>query len=213
MYVKRFETAATFETVSPLRKDNLIHPRTFSLFFSLSLPFFSLFLSSSLFFVVAKFYRFLCFIIKTGSALNRPIQQCTVFSMRFELNFFPRPRSFFIFLLLSYLRNFYYQTLFVRNRNRSITLTRITFSYLSSFTDTETDKQGTPAKRQQENNNSVFANEKSPEKRTNGIVVETSNASMVNTPDLSPVKNIRNGEVEDTEVRKTKVTFHFPVPS
>ncbi|XP_017793131.1 PREDICTED: FERM, RhoGEF and pleckstrin domain-containing protein 1-like isoform X1 [Habropoda laboriosa] len=70
-----------------------------------------------------------------------------------------------------------------------------------SSADTETDKQGTPNK--QENNNSVYVNEKSPEKRTNGMVA-TSNASMVNTPDLSPVKNIRNGEVEDGEIRKTK---------
>lgn len=130
-------------------------------------------------------------------------------SMRFELNFFPRPRSFF-FSSSSFLPpQFLLSNSLCSNRNAR-SLARITFSYLSSFTDTETDKQGTPAKRQQENNNSVFANEKSPEKRTNGIVVETSNASMVNTPDLSPVKNIRNGEVEDTEVRKTKVTFNFP---
>lgn len=74
---------------------------------------------------------------------------------------------------------------------------------MSSFTDTETDKQEKAKK--QENNNSVFANEKSPEKRTNGMT-ETSNPSMVNTPDLSPVKNIRNGEMEDAEVRKTKVS-------
>ena len=72
------------------------------------------------------------------------------------------------------------------------------------FTDTEIDRQEKPKK--QENNNSVFANEKSsPEKRTNGTM-DTSNASMANTPDLSPVKNIRNGEVEDAEVRKTKVS-------
>ena len=31
------------------------------------------------------------------------------------------------------------------------------------------------------------------------------NASVVNSPDLSPIKNIRNGEAEETEVRKTKV--------
>lgn len=138
-------------------------------------------------------------------------------SMRFELNFFPRPRSFcyhFFFPLLFHLRNFYYQIFFVRIETRDCY--KDTFSYLPSFTDTETDKQGTPTKRQQENNNSVFANEKSPEKRTNGIVVETGNAGMVNTPDLSPVKNIRNGEVEDTEIRKTKVIFlfhYFPFPS
>ncbi|XP_043513816.1 FERM, ARHGEF and pleckstrin domain-containing protein 1-like isoform X2 [Frieseomelitta varia] len=71
-----------------------------------------------------------------------------------------------------------------------------------SSADTEVDRQEKSKK--QENNNSVFANEKSsPEKRTNGTM-DTSNASMANTPDLSPVKNIRNGEVEDTEVRKTK---------
>lgn len=67
MYVKRFKTAATFETISLLRKNNLFHPKTFSLFFSLfffslslyfclSLSFFFLFFSFSLFFiVVAKF--------------------------------------------------------------------------------------------------------------------------------------------------------------
>ena len=75
------------------------------------------------------------------------------------------------------------------------------------FTDTEVDRQEKPKK--QENNNSVFANEKSsPEKRTNGTM-DTSNASMANTPDLSPVKNIRNGEVEDAEVRKTKVSWRL----
>lgn len=31
------------------------------------------------------------------------------------------------------------------------------------------------------------------------------NASVVNSPDLSPIKNIRNGEAEEAEVRKTKV--------
>lgn len=35
------------------------------------------------------------------------------------------------------------------------------------------------------------------------------NASVVNSPDLSPVKNIRNGEAEEAEVRKTKVSFSF----
>lgn len=44
----------------------------------------------------------------------------------------------------------------------------------------------------------------SQEKRTNGVA-EMNNASMVNSPDLSPVKNLRNGEIEETEVRKTKV--------
>ncbi|XP_078047174.1 FERM, ARHGEF and pleckstrin domain-containing protein 1 isoform X1 [Augochlora pura] len=50
------------------------------------------------------------------------------------------------------------------------------------------NKPGTPKK--PENNNSVFANEKT---------------SIVDTPDLSPVKQVvRNGEVEDIEIRKTK---------
>lgn len=136
-------------------------------------------------------------------------------SMRFELDFFPRPRSFcyhFFFPSAIFIIKF---SLF-ESKHATPDCYKDTFSYLPSFTDTETDKQGTPGKRQQENNNSVFANEKSPEKRTNGIVVETGNAGMVNTPDLSPVKNIRNGEVEDTEIRKTKVIFlfrHFPFPS
>lgn len=134
--------------------------------------------------------------------------------MRFELNFFPRPRSFCYHFLFFSPPFFFTSSIFIikfslfESKHATPDYYKDTFSYLSSFTDTETDKQGTPAKRQQENNNSVFANEKSPEKRTNGIVVETSNASMVNTPDLSPVKNIRNGEVEDTEVRKTKVIFY-----
>lgn len=35
------------------------------------------------------------------------------------------------------------------------------------------------------------------------------NASVVNSPDLSPMKNARNGEAEETEVRKTKVSLSF----
>ena len=72
----------------------------------------------------------------------------------------------------------------------------------SLLTDSETEKQDQSPKK--ENNNSVFANSKSPEKRANGVA-EISNLSMVNTPDLSPVKTLRNGEVEDVEVRRTKV--------
>lgn len=71
MYVKRFKTAATFETISLLRKNNLFHPKTFSLFFSLF--FFlslSLFLSFSLFlfplfFFFSLFHR--CCEILAGS--------------------------------------------------------------------------------------------------------------------------------------------------
>ncbi|XP_011057817.1 PREDICTED: FERM, RhoGEF and pleckstrin domain-containing protein 1-like [Acromyrmex echinatior] len=57
---------------------------------------------------------------------------------------------------------------------------------------------------QRENNNSVYTAEKSPNKRTTNGGVEMNNASVVNSPDLSPIKNIRNGEAEETEVRKTK---------
>lgn len=53
----------------------------------------------------------------------------------------------------------------------------------------------------------MFANEKpSPENRATNGLVETSNASIADTPDLSPVKHARNGELEDAEVRKTKVS-------
>ncbi|XP_071553838.1 FERM, ARHGEF and pleckstrin domain-containing protein 1-like [Temnothorax nylanderi] len=57
---------------------------------------------------------------------------------------------------------------------------------------------------QRENNNSVYAAEKSPDKRTTNGGVEMNNASVVNSPDLSPIKNVRNGEAEEAEVRKTK---------
>lgn len=55
-----------------------------------------------------------------------------------------------------------------------------------------------------QNNNFVFTNTKSPEKRTNGVP-EISNNSMVNTPDLSPLKTLKNEDAEDAEVRKMKV--------
>jgi len=58
--------------------------------------------------------------------------------------------------------------------------------------------------KQRENNNSVFA-EKSPDKGTIKGEIELNNASMVNSPDLSPVKNVRYGE-EEAEIRKTKVS-------
>lgn len=54
-----------------------------------------------------------------------------------------------------------------------------------------------------QNNNFVFTNTKSPEKRTNGVP-EISNNSMVNTPDLSPLKTLKNEDAEDAEVRKMK---------
>ncbi|XP_035740182.1 FERM, ARHGEF and pleckstrin domain-containing protein 1-like isoform X1 [Vespa mandarinia] len=72
-----------------------------------------------------------------------------------------------------------------------------------SSADIEGKKQDESSKQQQENNNSVFTTELSQEKRTNGVA-EMNNASIVNSPDLSPVKNLRNGEIEETEVRKTK---------
>ncbi|XP_012274330.1 FERM, ARHGEF and pleckstrin domain-containing protein 1 isoform X2 [Orussus abietinus] len=70
-----------------------------------------------------------------------------------------------------------------------------------SSTDTETEKQDLPSK--QKNNNSVFAAMKTPEKRANGVA-DISSVSIVNTPDLSPIKNMRNGDVDDAEIRKTK---------
>lgn len=63
--------------------------------------------------------------------------------------------------------------------------------------DVEAEKQ--KVSNQRENNNSVYTAEKSPDKRTNG-------GYEVNSPDLSPVKNARNGETEEAEVRKTKVS-------
>lgn len=74
--------------------------------------------------------------------------------------------------------------------------------------DVEAEKQ--EISNQRENNNSVYAAEKSPDKRTNGGV-EVNNAGVVNSPDLSPIKNARNGETEETEVRKTKVNVPFEV--
>lgn len=56
----------------------------------------------------------------------------------------------------------------------------------------------------------MYAAEKSPDKRTNGEV-EVNNVGVVNSPDLSPVKNVRNGEAEETEVRKTKVSVSLKV--
>lgn len=55
----------------------------------------------------------------------------------------------------------------------------------------------------------MYAAEKSPDKRTTNGGVEVNNASVVNSPDLSPVKNVRNGEAEEAEVRKTKVGLSF----
>lgn len=62
--------------------------------------------------------------------------------------------------------------------------------------DDESDKN--------QNNNSVYTSAKSLEKRTNGTP-EISNNSAVNTPDLSPLKTMKNGDAEDAEVRKIKV--------
>jgi len=55
----------------------------------------------------------------------------------------------------------------------------------------------------------VYTVEKSPDKRTTNGGGEVNSASVVNSPDLSPVKHVRNGEAEETEVRKTKVSFVF----
>ncbi|XP_024876390.1 FERM, ARHGEF and pleckstrin domain-containing protein 1-like isoform X3 [Temnothorax curvispinosus] len=71
-----------------------------------------------------------------------------------------------------------------------------------SSTDVQAEKQA--ISNQRENNNSVYAAEKSPDKRTTNGGVEMNNASVVNSPDLSPIKNVRNGEAEEAEVRKTK---------
>lgn len=75
------------------------------------------------------------------------------------------------------------------------------------FADVQAEEQ--EISNQRENNNSVYAAEKSPDKRTTNGGIEVNNASVVNSPDLSPVKNIRNGEAEEAEVRKTKVSFSF----
>lgn len=55
----------------------------------------------------------------------------------------------------------------------------------------------------------MYAAEKSPDKRATNGGVEVNNTSVVNSPDLSPVKNIRNGEGDEAEVRKTKVGLSF----
>lgn len=55
----------------------------------------------------------------------------------------------------------------------------------------------------------MYAAEKLPDRRTTNGGVEVNNASVVNSPDLSPVKNVRNGEAEEADVRKTKVCLSF----
>ncbi|XP_011297145.1 FERM, RhoGEF and pleckstrin domain-containing protein 1-like [Fopius arisanus] len=54
-----------------------------------------------------------------------------------------------------------------------------------------------------ENNNLFYVNGKS-EKGQNGIGEINVNVNVINTPDLSPEKHLKNGEVEDSEIRKTK---------
>ncbi|XP_015126163.1 FERM, ARHGEF and pleckstrin domain-containing protein 1 isoform X2 [Diachasma alloeum] len=54
-----------------------------------------------------------------------------------------------------------------------------------------------------ENNNSFYVNGKA-EKGQNGIGEINVNVNVINTPDLSPEKHLKNGEVEDSEIRKTK---------
>ena len=66
----------------------------------------------------------------------------------------------------------------------------------------EMEKQDQSPKK--ENNNSVFVNLRSPEKKANGVP-EISNISIVNTLDINPMRNVRNGEAEDVEVKRTKV--------
>lgn len=73
------------------------------------------------------------------------------------------------------------------------------------FTDVQAEKQ--EISNQRENNNSVYAAEKSSDKRSMNGGIEVNNASVINLPGLSPVKNIRNGEEEEAEVRKTKVCY------
>ena len=91
-------------------------------------------------------------------------------------------------------------------------LAELVFSFRSSnwnlLTDAEAGKQEI-SNQQRENNNSVYTAEKSPDKRATNGGVEVSNASVVNSPDLSPVKNARNRETEEMEVRKTKVSLSF----
>lgn len=69
--------------------------------------------------------------------------------------------------------------------------------------DVEAERQEVSNRR--ENNNSVYTAEKSPDKGTANGGVEAKNASVVNSPDLSPMKNARNGDAEEAEIRKTKV--------
>lgn len=74
---------------------------------------------------------------------------------------------------------------------------------LSSFTDVETPKETETEKR--ENNNSFFADTRINDKHSNGVPEINVNVNVINTPDLSPVKNLRNGDIEDPDARKTKV--------
>lgn len=72
-----------------------------------------------------------------------------------------------------------------------------------SSTDVQAEKQ--EISNQRENNNSLYVTEKLSNKQqtTNGGG-EVNNASVINSPDFSPVKNVRNGEAEEAEIRKTK---------
>ncbi|XP_048506345.1 FERM, ARHGEF and pleckstrin domain-containing protein 1 isoform X2 [Athalia rosae] len=67
-----------------------------------------------------------------------------------------------------------------------------------SSTDTEFESQQSPPK--QENNNSFYTSSQA-EKCSNGIV-GIGTPHVQNTPDLSPVKQIKNGEVEDKKTKR-----------
>ncbi|KAK0098631.1 hypothetical protein PV326_005964 [Microctonus aethiopoides] len=54
-----------------------------------------------------------------------------------------------------------------------------------------------------ENNNSFYVDAKQ-EKPANGIAEINVHVNVMNTPDLSPEKTLKNGEMEDAEIRKTK---------
>ncbi|KAF7997362.1 hypothetical protein HCN44_005639 [Aphidius gifuensis] len=64
-----------------------------------------------------------------------------------------------------------------------------------------TDGEIIPDTPSAENNNSLFMNGKS-EKPTNGI--SNINVNVINTPDLSPEKIMKNGEIDDAELKKIK---------
>lgn len=74
----------------------------------------------------------------------------------------------------------------------------------SADTESESQQQQQPIQKQ-ENNNSFYSSSQT-EKFPNGIGNIGGNTSVEDVPDLSPVKKMKNGDIED---RKTKVKMQY----